>query len=305
MQNFTNSFVIEEKDRGLRLDLVITSLVDDFSRTSVQKLIKDGNVKVNGELETKQKRKVVPGEKVEIILPPVKELEIKPENIPVDIVYEDDSLMVINKKKGMVVHPAPGNYNGTLVNALLYHCKDRLSSINGVLRPGIVHRIDKDTTGLLIVAKTDSSHKNLVNQLSERKILREYHLIAHGKVMPDKGKIDLPIGRDPNNRLKMAVTDRNSKEAITRFNVLKRYDNFTYLIARLETGRTHQIRVHFSYINHPLLGDLVYGKKNKFKIEGQMLHAKKLSFAHPESREQLNFDSELPEDFKETLVSLE
>ena len=243
-------------------------------------------------------------DKVSIQIPAPKILEVVPQNIPIDIVYEDKDILIVNKPQDMVVHPAPGNYEGTLVNAILYHCKDNLSSINGVIRPGIVHRIDKDTSGLLMIAKNNNAHNSLAEQLKEHSITREYQFICHGVVKEDKITVNKSIGRNPKDRLKMAVV-KDGKNAVTHFEVIKRYENFTHMKAKLETGRTHQIRVHALSINHPLLGDEVYGpKNNKFKLIGQTLHAKKLGFIHPTTKEYIEFDSELPKYFQEILNKL-
>ena len=265
--------------------------------------IKDKKVKVNNKIE-KAKYAVKEDDHVVIEIPAPKLLEIVPQNIPIDIVYEDDDLLIVNKPQDMVVHPAPGNYEGTLVNAILYHCKENLSSINGVIRPGIVHRIDKDTSGLLMIAKNNNAHNSLAEQLKEHSITREYQFICHGVVKEDKITVNKPIGRNPKDRLKMAVV-KDGKNAITHFEVIKRYENFTHMKARLETGRTHQIRVHALSINQPLLGDEVYGpKNNKFKLKGQTLHAKKLGFIHPTTKEYVEFDSELPKYFQDILNKL-
>lgn len=292
---------IEQEEEGERLDVILSSNIEDLSRNYIQKLIEKGAVTINGVIEESKKYKVKKNDKVSIIVPEPQKLELIPENIPLDIIYEDLDLIVVNKPKGMVVHPAVGNYTGTMVNALLYHCKN-LSTINGVIRPGIVHRIDKDTSGILVVAKNDKSHAILAGQLKEHSIKRIYHSVVYGNITKDKGTIDFPIGRHPTNRLKMAVTDLNSKRAVTHFEILERYGNFTYLKAQLETGRTHQIRVHMAYINHPLLGDLTYGpKKSKYHIEGQILHAKMLGFIHPSTGEYMEFDSDLPKHFVDAI----
>lgn len=243
---------------------------------------------------------------MEIIIPAPKELDIEAENIPLDIVYEDEDVLVVNKPKGMVVHPAVGNYTGTLVNAVMYHCGERLSSINGVIRPGIVHRIDKDTSGLLMIAKNDMAHESLSAQLAEHSINRRYRALVYANIKEDEGTIDAPIGRDPRNRLRQAVTDtEHGKRAVTHYRVLERFGQYTLIEAKLETGRTHQIRVHMAYKKHPLVGDSVYGpKKGQIKAEGQMLHAKVLGFVHPRTGEYMEFDSELPEYFEDILKGL-
>ncbi|MCR5652672.1 MAG: RluA family pseudouridine synthase, partial [Ruminococcus sp.] len=245
------------------------------------------------------------GDRVEISVPEPVAYEAKAENIPLDIVYEDDDLLVVNKPKGMVVHPAAGNYEGTLVNALLYHCKGKLSGINGVIRPGIVHRIDKDTSGLLLVAKNDKAHNNLAEQIKEHSLTREYEAIVYGNIEDDSGVIDAPIGRHHSDRKRMAVTDKNSKNAVTHFEVIERLKGYTYMKFRLETGRTHQIRVHCAYIGHPVSGDKVYGVKNeKTSLDGQCLHARKIGFIHPATGEYMEFVSDLPEYFEKYLIKL-
>ncbi len=293
-------FLVGEEEEGDRLDVYLSEQLGDMSRSYIQKIIKDNKVKVNSK-EQKAKYLVKEDDKIVIEIPAPKLLEVVAEDIPVDIVYEDDDILIINKPQDMVVHPAPGNYTGTLVNAILYHCKDKLSSINGVIRPGIVHRIDKDTSGLLMIAKNNNAHNSLAEQLKDHSITREYEFICHGVVKEDKITVDKPIGRNPKDRLKMAVV-KDGKRAVTHFEVVERYEGFTHMRARLETGRTHQIRVHALSINHPLLGDTVYGPKNsKFKLQGQTLHAKKLGFIHPTSGEYMEFDSELPKYFMEIL----
>lgn len=297
-------FIIEEDFKGTRLDLVLSLLIEETSRSHLQKLIEQGKVTVNGAVNDLKKYKVNTGDLVTVSVPEPVLLDVAAEDIPIDIVYEDEDVLVINKPKGMVVHPAAGNYNGTLVNAILYHCKS-LSSINGVIRPGIVHRIDKDTSGLLMVAKNDVAHRSLAEQLAAHSITRAYRAVVYHNFQEDEGTVDAPIGRDPNNRLRMAVNRMNGKEAVTHFKVLERFGSFTHLEARLETGRTHQIRVHMAYINHPLLGDAVYGpKKRVLGVESQMLHAKLLGFHHPRTGEYMEFNSQLPEEFKRILVKL-
>ena len=284
---------------GERLDKFVK--IDSLTRSAVQKLIEDGRVTVNGETE-RVSYKVCTGDVVEVSDFEPKELDVKPENIPLDIVYEDDELLVVNKGKNMVVHPAAGNYSGTLVNALLYHCKGNLSGINGVIRPGIVHRIDKDTSGLLLVAKTNRAHISLAEQIKEKSVKRRYICIANGVIETNRGVIDAPIGRHMSERKKMAVTSKNSKNAVTHFEVLERFCDYTYLTCRLETGRTHQIRVHLKYIGHPVLGDAVYGpKKNEFNLTSQVLHAKMIGFVHPVTGDYMEFDSEIPDYFNDIL----
>lgn len=297
-------FIVENLEDGeqIRIDKWIGDNSEELTRSAVQKLISDGKVELNGRSVLKS-CSVSNGDSISVVIPEPVELDIVPENIPIDIVYEDDDLLVVNKPKGMVVHPAPGNYNGTLVNALLYHCKGRLSSINGVIRPGIVHRIDKNTSGLLIVAKTDKAHTGLAEQIKNHSFTREYQAIVCGKFMENYGIVDAPIGRHPVDRKKMCVIDKNSKPARTEYNVLNVYGRYTLVKLNLFTGRTHQIRVHMAYIGHPVYGDDVYGKPSKY-CEGQCLHAKKVGFIHPISGEYLEFDSELPEYFKNVIKKL-
>lgn len=298
-----NEFVIPIENKGERLDKFISSSDDfDLTRTAVQNLITEGMITVNGKKIAKN-YVLSGGETVSVEIPEPVVLDVLPENIPIDIVYEDDYLLVVNKPKGMVVHPAAGNYTGTLVNALMYHCKDRLSSINGVIRPGIVHRIDKNTSGLLIVAKTDSAHLGLAEQIKEHSFTREYETIIVGRMKEYKGTIDAPIGRHHIDRKKMCVTDKNSKNAVTHYEVLEEFREHSYLKLRLETGRTHQIRVHLSYVGHAVLGDDVYGKPVK-DYEGQCLHARKIGFVHPITNEYLEFSSDLPDYFEEQLRKL-
>lgn len=252
-----------------------------------------------------KKEKAAEGDVIQIEIPEPEKIEVEAENIPIDIVYEDDDVLVVNKPAGMVVHPAPGNYTGTLVNALMYACGDNLSSINGVIRPGIVHRIDKDTSGLLMIAKNDKAHASLSEQLSVHSITRKYNAIVYNNIKEDEGTIDEPIGRDPKNRLKNAVVYSNSKRAVTHYKVLERFGKFTLIEASLETGRTHQIRVHMSHIKHPLLGDVLYGPaKNKEGALRQMLHAKVLGFVHPSKGKYMEFSSLLPDDFTKVMENL-
>ncbi|RPF56062.1 RluA family pseudouridine synthase [Aquisalibacillus elongatus] len=291
-------FEITETYQNQRIDKVLTDLNENASRSQVQSWIKDGLVLVDGET-VKSNYKCQLGNHIEWEEPEVQELEIEPENIPLDIVYEDEHLLVVNKAKGMVVHPSHGHRTGTLVHALLYHCDD-LSGINGVYRPGIVHRIDKDTSGLLVVAKHDQAHERLSDQLAHKDIKRQYEAIVHGRIDHDKATIDAPIGRDPNDRQKMAVVE-NGKPAVTHFSVVERFDQFSHVYCDLETGRTHQIRVHFKYIEHPLVGDPKYGRRKTLDVQGQALHARKLAFTHPMTGEEISFTSEPPDIFKETL----
>lgn len=292
--------IVTEEVVDSRLDVYLAELYEELSRSYIQKLIKEDFVKVNGKLE-KSRYLIKLGDKIEIKLPKVEEILIEPENIHMDIVYEDDDLIVVNKPQGMVVHPAPGNYSGTLVNALLNHCGDNLSDINGIMRPGIVHRIDKDTSGLLVVAKNNNSHEVLAKQFKEHTNTRKYHAIVVGNIKENEASVDAPIGRHPIDRLKRTVIS-DGKDAITHFKVLERFRDFTYIEARLETGRTHQIRVHLSYIGNPLVGDPTYGAKtSKFNLKGQVLHAKTLGFIHPTKGEYIEFTSDLPEYFNKLL----
>ena len=301
----TLTFTIEEKDQGRRLDAVLADLLEEFSRSHVQKLIDGGQVQVEGVPETVKKRKLKSGEVVAVTIDPPAELDVLPQNIPLNIVYEDSDLLVIDKPAGLVVHPGAGNPDGTLVNGILYHCGDSLSSINGVIRPGIVHRIDKDTSGLLMVAKNDKAHQSLAAQLEAHSILRAYRAIVLHNIKNDQGRIEAPIGRDPKNRLRMAVVPNGGRRAVTNYEVLERFGAHTYIEARLETGRTHQIRVHMTHLHHPLLGDRVYGpEKNNLGANRQMLHAESLGFVHPTSGKQLEFHSPLPEDFQSVLDRL-
>lgn len=291
------------ENEGGRLDVFVAEKAD-VTRSRAADIINGGNVFVNSIVAPKN-LKLKAFDKVLIILPEPTECTAVPENIPLDIVYEDGDLLVVNKPKGMVVHPAAGNYSGTLVNALMFHCRDSLSGIGGVLRPGIVHRIDKDTSGLLMVAKNDRSHIFLANQIKEHSFKREYEAVVYGNFKDDEGTVCAPIGRHPVKRKQMAVTDKNSKEAITHYSVLKRYGEFTHLRLKLETGRTHQIRVHMAYIGHPVAGDAVYGPKKVIKsLNGQCLHAKMLGFVHPNGR-YMEFESDLPDYFKEFLKKAE
>lgn len=299
-----SEYRVEEQQQGQRLD-VFLSQECDLSRNAIQKSIKEGRITVNGHPE-KANYRVEPEDVVVLEeLPPV-ELQILPEDIPLDILYEDEDLLVVNKPKGMVVHPAPGHASGTLVNALLYHCQDSLSGINGVLRPGIVHRIDQDTTGSLLVCKNDVSHRSIAEQLKEHSIHRLYRGIVLGNLKEDQGTIDGSIGRHPVDRKKMAINPKNGKEAVTHYRVLRRYREYTYAEFRLETGRTHQIRVHMSSIGHPLLGDTVYGPaKCKFHLQGQTLHAYTIGFVHPRTSAYIEVEAPLPEYFLHLLDILE
>lgn len=292
---------IVSEENGTRIDKYIN--LDGISRAMIQALIDDGKVTVNGK-NIKSNYKVKSGDNIEIILDDPKEANIEAEDIPLDIVYEDKHLLVVNKPQGMVVHPAPGNYTGTLVNALMHHCKDNLSGINGVLRPGIVHRIDKDTSGLLLVAKTDEAHASLSEQIQKKTVKREYICVVEGLIKSKKGVIDAPIGRHHLNRLKMAVTPTNSKHAVTHFEVIEYFRNSTLVKCVLETGRTHQIRVHMQYIGHGVMGDPLYLKKNSRNLPGQALHARCIGFIHPATKEYMEFCAPEPEVFKKLVEDL-
>ena len=292
-------------DGGVRLDKFLSDAGIELSRSMAVNLIENGAVTVNGS-PCNKKQKLSSGDVIEVNIPDPVPYEAKAENIPLDIVYEADDLLVVNKPKGLVVHPAAGNYEGTLVNALLYHCGDSLSGINGVMRPGIVHRIDKDTSGLLIVAKNDFSHTKLAQQIKEHSFTREYEAVVFGTLKNDEGEVNAPIGRHPVDRKKMCVTEKNSKHAVTHYSVISRCKGYTHIKCVLETGRTHQIRVHMAYIGHPVAGDPVYGVKNeKVSFEGQCLHAKKIGFIHPRSGKYMEFGSELPRYFRDFLIKLE
>lgn len=289
---------VPENLEGERIDKFLATLLEDCSRNAIQKLIENGKITVNGK-EINKKYRVCADDEVVMQPNELKALDAEPENIPLDIVYEDDDLLVVNKPRGMVVHPAPANYSGTLVNALLYHCKDSLSGINGVLRPGIVHRIDKDTSGLLIVAKNDKAHIGLAKQIKEHSFTREYNAVIVGHLKDREGTVDAPIGRNPKDRKKMCVTNQNSKNAVTHYKVLADYDGYSHISLKLETGRTHQIRVHMAYLGHSVAGDAVYGNdKKSMSLNGQCLHAIKIGFVHPITNEYLEFTSELPDYFK-------
>lgn len=288
-----------------RIDKVLSEYFADYSRSFLKKLFEDGKITVNGKV-IKQSYKLKVSDMIDISIPEPVNIDIEPENIPLDIIYEDDDVILVNKPKGMVVHPAPGHYSGTLVNGLMYHFKDSLSGINGEFRPGIVHRIDMDTTGILVVCKNDMAHRFLSEQLHEHSITRKYYAIVHGNIQQDNGTVDAPIGRSPKDRKKMAVNTRNGRRAVTHYRVLERFNGkYTYIECQLETGRTHQIRVHMSSIGHPILGDEVYGpKKCPFKLQGQTLHAGVLGFIHPSTGEYVEFHADLPGYFKELINKL-
>lgn len=297
-------FTITEELEGERIDKCLSMLIDSLSRSFIQKLIKEEGVLADGK-PVKANYRVKAEDEIVFELPDSVEPDIEPENIPLEILYEDQDVIVVNKPKGMVVHPAAGHYSDTLVNALLYHCKGSLSGINGVMRPGIVHRIDKDTTGSVIACKNDAAHESIAAQLKEHSIKRVYHAIVVGELKEDTGTIDKPIGRHPTERKKMAVNEKNGKHAVTHYHVLQRFGGYTYVECILETGRTHQIRVHMASIGHPLLGDEVYGRsKCPFSLQGQTLHAKTLGFVHPRSMEYVETDAPLPEYFVKLLEKL-
>ncbi len=297
-------FLADETQVGVRIDAFVAEAAESLTRSAVQKLIEDGCITVNQKTVPKN-YKLRAGDSVAVHIPEPVAAEALPENIPLDIVYEDDDLLVVNKPRGMVVHPAAGNYTGTLVNALLYHCGDSLSGINGVVRPGIVHRIDKDTSGLLIVAKNDFAHQHLAEQIKAHSFTRKYRAVVCGNIKTDEGTIDAPIGRHPTDRKKMTVTHQNARNAVTHYKVLERLAGYTYLELTLETGRTHQIRVHMASIGHPVAGDPVYGGKNYLKkLDGQCLHAFYIAFVHPRSGETLAFSAPLPDYFEDFLNTL-
>ena len=298
------NYQVSDGQSGIRIDRYLSEMNEELSRSYIQKLIKEGQVQV-GEKKQKPGYRLRVDDAVVICVPPLKELEVLPEQMDLDILYEDEDVILINKQKDMVVHPCPGRYKGTLVNGLLYHCKDNLSGINGVLRPGIVHRIDKDTTGVLVVCKNDMAHKSLAEQLKEHSITRKYHAIVHGNLKDDTGTVNAPIGRHPTDRKKMSTKAPNGRHAVTHYRVLERFGNFTYIECQLETGRTHQIRVHMSSIGHPILGDEIYGPaKCPYKLQGQTLHAKILGITHPSTGEYIEFDAPLPDYFKDLLNKL-
>ncbi len=297
--------VLSEREEGIRLDKVLAERLPDLTRTAIQRLLEEELVLINGKPAAKN-RKGRAGDSVAVRIPDPEPLCLQAENVPLDIVYEDDDLLVVNKPQGMVVHPAPGNYQGTLVNALLAHCGTSLSGINGVIRPGIVHRIDKDTSGLLMVAKNDFAHQGLARQIKEHSFRREYEAVVAGRMKQESGVVNAPIGRHPIDRKKMAVTEKNSKEAVTYFRVIAEYPGYTHIRLRLETGRTHQIRVHMAYLGHPVAGDPVYGpQKLDLGLKGQCLHARLIGFVHPRDGRYLEFESPLPDYFARLLIKLE
>ena len=304
---------VTEPDAGQRIDTFLAGRFPEYSRSFLKKLLDEGNIELLEPADGSRKEgkalkssyKVKNGDRILLRIPEPEELSVEPEDIPLSILYEDDSLLVIDKPKGMVVHPAAGHYSGTLVNAVLFHCRGQLSGINGILRPGIVHRIDKDTTGALVVCKTDAAHKKLAEQLKEHSSHRRYRAIVYGNIKEDEGTVNAPVGRHPTDRKKMAVNVKNGKEAVTHYRVLERFGDYTYIECALETGRTHQIRVHMTSIGHPLLGDEVYGSgRNPFHLQGQTLHAMELGFAHPVTGEYMEFTAPLPDYFEDLLCKL-
>lgn len=297
-------FLVSQETAGTRVDKLLAGSMDGFTRSGIQHLLSEGNVTCGAKPITKN-YKCREGDEIKVFVPDAKPLDVEAQDIPLDIVYEDEYLLVVNKPKGMVVHPANGNYDGTLVNALMHHCGDSLSGINGVIRPGIVHRIDKDTSGLLIVAKTDTAHIGLAEQIKEHSFTRAYEAVVYGNIKDDEGTICQPIGRNPKDRKKMAVVYTNSKPATTHYKVLQRFGDFTHIRCVLETGRTHQIRVHMAFIGHPIAGDSVYGPKKVItELNGQCLHAKQIGFVHPITKEYMEFESDLPEYFTKFLTKL-
>ncbi len=294
------SFTVGPESSDKRLDKLLSEYLSEYSRSFVQNLFADGLVECNGKTVSKSYKPKCT-DVIGFTVPEPKELSLEPENIPLEIMYEDDDLLVVNKPRGMVVHPAPGNYSGTLVNALMHHCKGNLSGINGVIRPGIVHRIDKDTSGLLLVAKNDSAHVSLSEQIAVHSLDREYRAVIHGHLKNPEGVVDAPVGRSPNDRKKMCVTNQNSKNAVTNYKVIEEFKDYSYIALKLETGRTHQIRVHMAYLGHPVAGDPVYGPKNGVNLGGQCLHAGLLGFIHPSTGEHKIIEAHLPDYFTEFL----
>lgn len=303
MEQQRYEFVVEPEHEGVRIDQFLTQRIPDISRSRIQKLIEEGNITV-GDRQVKPNYKIKQGDDVRVELPEPVVLDVKPENIDIEILYEDEDIAVVNKPQGMVVHPAAGNYSGTLVNALMARCSS-LSTINGVIRPGIVHRIDKDTSGVLVIAKNDAAHHSLAEQIKVHSVKRIYYAIVEGVIKQDSGTVDAPLGRHPVERKKMAVISKNGRRAVTHYRVIERFKRNTLIEARLETGRTHQIRVHMAYIGHPLVGDPVYGyKRQRFNLKGQALHAKTLGIIHPSTGEYMEFTTPLPEYFQKLIENL-
>lgn len=296
--------IVTDKDVGIRVDVYVARALD-ISRSYAGNLIKNGNISMRDRV-LKANYRVAEGDEIVIEKDEAEDLTVEAENIPLDIVYEDEDIIVVNKARGMVVHPAAGNPNGTLVNALLWHCDGELSGINGVIRPGIVHRLDKDTSGLMVAAKTDAAHKDLAEQIKAHTARRTYVALVHGNIVEAKGRIDAPLGRHPKDRIKMAVNMKDGKDAITHFTVLERFGNYTLVQCRLETGRTHQIRVHMAYIGHPVVNDPLYGyKRDAFSIEGQALHSCALDLVHPITKQAMHFEAPWPNDFKAVVQSVD
>lgn len=297
-------YIISNENQNIRIDKAVSILDKNISRTTIQRMVEEGNILVNGK-KVKASYKVVAGDLIQINKEEPKEIDLKPQEIPIDIIYEDDDILIINKQKGMVVHPGNGNLDGTLVNAIMAKCKDSLSGIGGKIRPGVVHRIDKDTSGLVIIAKNDKAHIDISNQIKNREVKKIYVALVRGNIKENEAIINMPIGRSTKDRKKMAV-DKKGKEAITEFKVLKRYGDFTYVQLKIKTGRTHQIRVHMSEIGYPIVGDTTYSNgKNPFGVVGQMLHAKELEFVHPTSNKTVHFEAPLPKYFERILKELE
>ncbi len=297
-------YIAEAQDKGNRIDVFLNEMLDNLSRSALQKLIEKNEILVNSQPVNKN-YKLREGDEISVNIPEPESIDILPENIPIDILYEDNDLIVVNKPQDMVVHPAPGHYSGTLVNALMYHCGDNLSGINGVLRPGIVHRIDKDTSGVLVAAKSEVAHRGLTEQLAEHSMKRIYNAIVYNSFKEDSGTVDKMLGRSEQDRKKMAVVQKGGRNAVTHYRVLQRMGKFTLLELQLETGRTHQIRVHMSHIGHPLLGDMVYGpKKQPYNLIGQVLHARVLGFVHPVTKEYMEFETKLPDYFEKLIIKL-
>ena len=300
----TYNIEADENWTDKRVDKALADYFDNYSRSFLKKLLDDGNILVNDK-KAKPSLKIASGDRIDITIPSIASVEIEPENIPLDIVYEDEDIIIVNKPKGMVVHPAPGHYSGTLVNGLMYHFKDSLSGINGELRPGIVHRIDMDTTGLLVVCKNDAAHNFLSEQLAVHSITRKYYCIVHNRFKEEEGTVDAPIGRNPKDRKMMAIDRKNGKRAVTHYRVLENFDKYSFIECQLETGRTHQIRVHMASIGHPILGDDVYSHaRSGYKLQGQTLHAGVLGFIHPSTGEYMEFKAPLPEYFEKLLKDL-